>query len=306
MVAQRTVRSVNGNAEQSATQDGSVSSATAAGATTTSAGTGLVPLTGRLSPTRASDFTTCPLLYRFRSIDRLPEPPTRAMAKGTLVHLVLERLFESEQGIRTVPFAHSLISDAWDSLCTQNSDYAHLIDDADRGPWFAEVEQLLTKYFGMEDPQSVEPHRRESPVEFQVTDELLLRGLVDRIDVDDDGNYIVVDYKTGKAPRPNYEQKAMFQMRFYALVIWRSTGRIPRELRLMYLADGQVLTDSPSEDDLIATQRKLLALWDAIKKSHNVAEFKPRPSALCNWCNFTTLCPAKGGVLPPFPHEPSA
>ncbi|HET6187434.1 MAG TPA: recombinase RecB, partial [Trebonia sp.] len=29
-----------------------------------------------LSPSRAGDFMTCPLLYRFRVIDKIPEPPT--------------------------------------------------------------------------------------------------------------------------------------------------------------------------------------------------------------------------------------
>ena len=47
-----------------------------------------------LSPSRASDFMQCPLLYRFRVIDRLPEPPSPAAARGTLVHSVLERVFE--------------------------------------------------------------------------------------------------------------------------------------------------------------------------------------------------------------------
>src|SRR6266705_4580212 len=41
-----------------------------------------------LSPSRAADFKTCPLLYRFRSIDRLPEQPTADQARGTLVHAV--------------------------------------------------------------------------------------------------------------------------------------------------------------------------------------------------------------------------
>src|SRR5690606_16258816 len=48
-----------------------------------------------LSPSRASDFMRCPLLYRFRVIDRLPEKPTEAATRGTLVHAVLERLFDA-------------------------------------------------------------------------------------------------------------------------------------------------------------------------------------------------------------------
>ncbi|NLG21049.1 MAG: PD-(D/E)XK nuclease family protein, partial [Actinomycetales bacterium] len=50
-------------------------------------------MTPALSPSRASDFMQCPLLYRFRVIDRLPEPPSAAAARGTLVHAALERVF---------------------------------------------------------------------------------------------------------------------------------------------------------------------------------------------------------------------
>ena len=42
-----------------------------------------------LSPSRAADFKTCPLLYRFRTIDRLPEKKSLAAVRGTLVHSVL-------------------------------------------------------------------------------------------------------------------------------------------------------------------------------------------------------------------------
>ena len=46
----------------------------------------------------ASDFMQCPLLYRLRVIDRLPEKPSAAATRGTLVHAVLERLFDSSGG----------------------------------------------------------------------------------------------------------------------------------------------------------------------------------------------------------------
>lgn len=243
---------------------------------------------------------TCPLLYRFRSIDRLPEPASKAMAKGTLVHLVLERLFDAADSERTLDHAHGLVSGAWEELAGR-PEYAELLPTLDPHEWISSTQELISRYFQMEDPRSVTPKHRESPVECQVTDELVLRGLVDRIDVNADGEMVIVDYKTGKAPGPQYEQKAMFQMRFYALVVWRTTGVLPKSLRLMYLADGQSLVDTPDEDDLMATQRKVLALWDAIKTAHALAEFRPRPSALCKWCNFVDLCPAHEGTPPPFP-----
>ena len=49
---------------------------------------------GALSPSRAGDFMSCPLLYRFRTIDRLPEPFSPDAVRGTVVHKVLEDLFD--------------------------------------------------------------------------------------------------------------------------------------------------------------------------------------------------------------------
>ena len=217
------------------------------------------------------------------------------------MHLVLEQLFDLADEQRTLSTAQSLVADAWQSLLASDEAYRDLIGPDELADWHGQAEALLDSYFKMENPSRVEPERREFPVEFQIADDLVLRGLVDRIDRDDEGRLVIVDYKTGKAPSPQYEAKAMFQMRFYALVIWRSTGEMPSQLRLMYLGDGQVLVDRPDESDLLNTQRRVLALWDAIKSAHRAGEFRPRPSTLCSWCNFKPLCPAHDGVMPALP-----
>src|SRR5215208_7073095 len=69
-----------------------------------------------LSPSRAADFKTCPLLYRFRTIDRLPERKSLAAVRGTLVHSVLEKLYDLEPAARTVEAAHELLTPAWAEL----------------------------------------------------------------------------------------------------------------------------------------------------------------------------------------------
>jgi putative RecB family exonuclease len=131
---------------------------------------------------------------------------------------------------------------------------------------------------------------------------LRLRAYVDRLDVSAAGGLRVVDYKTGKVPLKAYEASALFQMKFYALVIWRLRGAIPRLLQLMYLSgEGEVLRYSPDEADLRATERKLEALWAAISRARETGDFRPRPSRLCDWCRHKALCPSFGGTLPPLP-----
>ena len=66
-----------------------------------------------LSPSRAKDFKQCPLLFRFRVIDRLAEPPSPEALRGTLVHAVLERLFDAPALERTEATAQALLDPLW-------------------------------------------------------------------------------------------------------------------------------------------------------------------------------------------------
>ena len=260
-----------------------------------------------LSPSRAADFMTCPLLYRFRVIDRLPEPPTEATARGSLVHAVLERLFDLPAGERTPAAARSLLGPEWERLAADEPSLAELFsDEAERAVWYASAESIVDAYFKLEDPRRLEPSAREEYVETALDSGLRLRGYIDRLDVAPGGQIRIVDYKTGKAPREAYEASALFQMKFYALVIWRLRGVIPAVLQLMYLAEGQILRYTPDEADLVATSRKLDALWTAIVRARETGDWRPRPSRLCGWCNHKALCPEFGGTPPPLPSPAAA
>ena len=258
-----------------------------------------------LSPSRAGDFMTCPLLYRFRVIDRIPEPPTTATARGTLVHAVLERLFDLPAAGRTPAAAQDMLLPEWTRLCADDELLAALItDEEERARFVADAASALRGYFKLEDPRRLEPAEREWYVETSLPSGLKLRGYIDRVDATPAGDLRIVDYKTGRVPLEAYEASALFQMKFYALVIWRLRGVIPKLLQLMYLSgDGEVLRYSPDEADLRATERKLEALWAAISRARDTGDWRPRPSRLCDWCRHKALCPEFGGTLPPLPER---
>ena len=128
-----------------------------------------------------------------------------------------------------------------------------------------------------------------------------MRGYVDRLDVAPAGQMRVVDYKTGRSPSERFEAKALFQMKFYALVLWRMRGQIPHVLQLVYLGDGEVVRYVPAEQDLLALEANLKALWAAIDRAATSGDWRPSPSRLCDWCDFRSLCPAWGGTPPPLP-----
>jgi putative RecB family exonuclease len=164
---------------------------------------------------------------------------------------------------------------------------------------------MLDGYFALEDPRRLEPADTECHVETVLGSGLRLHGYVDRLDVNAAGQVRIVDYKTGATPRVELETKALFQMKFYALVIWRTRGVVPAQLQLMYLRDREVLRYAPDEADLLATERKLQALWAAIERARQTGDWRPRPSRLCDFCCHRPLCPAHGGTPPPLPRGPN-
>lgn len=262
-----------------------------------------VDVVGSLSPSRASDFMTCPLLYRFRTVDRLPEPSSPDAVRGTVVHKVLEDLFDLPAPHRTPDQAGELLQPAWEAVLEADPAIAEMFgpEGPEIGSWLSSCRESLERYFALEDPTRLEPAERELYVETLLDSKLLLRGFVDRIDVAPTGEIRVVDYKTGKAPHPAFEAKALFQMRFYALVLWRTRGVVPAMLQLIYLGSGELLRYSPDEADLRATERKVEALWKAIDLAQQTGDWRPRRSALCGWCAHQALCPEFGGTPPDLP-----
>lgn len=252
-----------------------------------------------LSPSRAKDFKQCPLLFRFRVIDRLAEPPSPEALRGTLVHAVLERLFDAPALERTEATAQALLDPLWQERLAASPADRSVVGGGERAAeWLDSARVLIGNYFRMENPSFLEPAARESFVNARLPSGLAIRGIIDRVDRAPDGALRIVDYKTGKSPNPRFQEEALFQMRFYAAAVRLSRGVLPRRTQLIYLKDGRTLTYDPVPGDVAAIASELDSTWSAIKERLDSRRFEPRPSKLCDWCRFKELCPEFGGVAP--------
>jgi putative RecB family exonuclease len=242
-----------------------------------------------LSPSRASDFKTCPQLFKFRAVDRLPEPATVYQARGTTAHLALQRLFDRPAGGRTPEALYDLFREAWGEL--RGDEYEGLFGSVEEErAWGLESMELLANYFSVEDPASIEPLDRELDL-VEDLDGITIRGILDRME-EVDGRLVITDYKTGKAPPEKYALPAFFALKIYALLIRKRMGRAPDAVRLVYL-NGPTVYELPVHgSQLDAMDRQLRALWTAIEKALEEDNFPPRPGRLCDWCSFQEICPA--------------
>ena len=249
-------------------------------------------LPATLTPSKMSRFMSCPLAFRLSYLDRLPEPPTVDQVRGTIVHRALQLLFSSGAAdARNSERALDALEVAWTEPAMREEVGALALDERAERRLRRETGTLVERYFALEDPTAVHPIGLELDVRVRVGD-VELRGIIDRLDRLEDGSVVVVDYKTGRAPRPEQSRSRLGGVHFYAFVCEQLLGHRPREVRLMYLKDQVVVVESPTDQSMRGLRQRAMAIWAAIGRACESGDFRPNPSPLCRFCAFQAHCPA--------------
>ena len=244
----------------------------------------------RLSPSAVSEYENCPQLYKYRKIDKLPEPPSLDAERGTLIHTILQDLFEFPSQERTPQTALDLLPSRWAAQLVGKPALLEMVSSEKE--WLDRASSLLQTYFTLENPTTFEATHREMHLEDDFDSDIYLHGYVDRLDIAPTGEVRIVDYKTGKSPRPGWEEKALFQLRVYALLYWKNTGVLPRLLQLIYLGDGRIVKSNPTMAEIESAEKVLRRVAQDIFISIEKEYWPPKPSRLCDWCYFKSICPA--------------
>jgi putative RecB family exonuclease len=254
-----------------------------------------LPLPTSLSPSKVASFKDCALAFRYSAIDHLPEPSSPFAVKGTLVHRALELLmWEESPGRRTLPVALDKLARAADELL-DDSEYTSLgLDDEAHQEFVADAEQLVRNYFELEDPNDVRVMGTELLLSVQIGS-LTLRGIIDRLELDEDGEMVVTDYKTGRAPGTAYEQTRLGGVHFYAFLCEQVFARRPARVQLLHLREPLAISTVPSEQSIRGLRQRTSAVWAAVERACQQDDFRPKPGRLCDYCAFQAYCPAWGG-----------
>ena len=212
------------------------------------------------------------------------------------MHAALERLFCSSP-----PSAPT--SGRWrastrrSSSLREHPEFAGLeLDEEAEAVFHDEARELLARYFRLEDPTTITPIGLELKLEVEVGG-VQLRGIIDRLELDADGELVVTDYKTGKAPGERQEQQRLAGVAFYSLLCERLFGKRPARVQLLYLADPVAIISTPTDRSTRGVERKLAAIWMAIERACEREDFRPNPGRLCDWCAFKAYCPSFGGDI---------
>jgi putative RecB family exonuclease len=248
-----------------------------------------------LSPSKVTSFRDCALAFRFNSIEHLPEEPTVWTVRGTLVHRVLEGLFwQHPKGSRSPRAAAAELDRAWAELQADPEYLALALTREDADEFRSDAESLVQNYFALEDPNEITSVGIELMLEARVGS-MRLRGILDRLDRTPEGDLVVIDYKTGRAPSVAFEQSKLIGVHIYALLCQEVLGQKPVQVKLLHLKEPMVIIAEPSDQAVRGQRLKATAIWSAIEQACHNEDFRPRTSALCNYCRFQAFCPAYGG-----------
>ncbi len=251
-----------------------------------------------LSPSRLSDFQTCPRRYQYASIERIPQPASYATAKGRFAHFVFEELFKLPPDERTIERTRDFVPAAVEAILTEDVRADIGMDDAMMHRLLEETGEIITTYFQMEDPTTVSSEGVELRLGATV-DGAPLFGILDRLDRDTDGSLTIVDYKTGGLPNRNYDSQTFANAELYAALCEAELGEKPTKIRLMYVAKGESIERDVSDVVVRARTQSAAHAWERINQFYVDGEFPATPSVrACRFCSFKDLCRANGVAVP--------
>jgi putative RecB family exonuclease len=260
-----------------------------------------LPVPASLTPSKVAMFKECALAFRFSVIDALPELPSVQAFKGTVVHRALELLmWEEAEGRRNLEAALAMLDRAFAELAAGPEGSELALTGDDLVEFMEDARHLLRNYFALEDPGSVRVIGTELFMQVDIDSAigtLRLRGIIDRLELDDDGELVVTDYKTGHAPRQAQEQARLGGVHFYAFLCERLLGKRPAKVQLLHLREPLVIASTPSEESIAGLELQATAIWDAIRRACLLEDFRPRPGPACERCSFHAYCPAMGGDI---------
>lgn len=240
----------------------------------------------RLSASDLDLYLTCPLKYKFARVFGIPQPPTINMRFGILIHNVLQRFHEIE-------LDSGEAIDADDGLTRLMG----LLDEGWRRGGFGEshdelqfrdrARDAMRAYWRSESASRSAPAFLERQFEFKVGPHFL-RGRVDRVDRNPDGEYEVIDYKTGQRVDSG-RHGGDIQLALYRLGAREAWGIEPEVGSYYYVLEGEKVEVESSPDDRERVERTVLEVGEGVLGQ----DFEPRPSPeVCGWCDFKLVCPA--------------
>jgi DNA helicase-2/ATP-dependent DNA helicase PcrA len=236
-----------------------------------------------LSASDIDTYRTCPLKYKFARVFRIPQEPTIHQRFGIAVHQVLERFHAEEGAPAPLSSLLGLLDASW-----RRSGFG---DSEEERQLRGKAASALTRYHERFQSSEAEPVWFERQFTFKLGPHLL-RGRVDRVDRLPDGDYELIDYKTGR-PKSSAQLAEDVQLSLYAVGAREAWSLDTSRQAYYYVLDDEKVTVPAGGDGDRDRAEWICGVAVEVAEGILSQGFEPTPSfAACSVCDYRLLCPA--------------
>lgn len=243
----------------------------------------------RLSFSRIDSYRICPRRFRYGYVDRLPGVPGPHLSFGTSIHAALEAFYDRKlPGCPSEEELLGFLYDRWDT-----SGFTHLPRD-EQVAFYRHAQDVLRRYHRRHAATYRLPAATEAWFELPIGYDATVVGSIDRVDVDDEGRFHIIDYKTNRKVKDRERVASSLQLAIYALACRHLYGSLPASVCLDFVVAGVQVTVPIEDIDIEHARQVILDTADAVRAER----YEPTPGRLCDWCDFRAICPAWEGEGP--------
>ena len=217
---------------------------------------------------------------------------------GRFVHYILEQIFKLDANERVAERTQHFIDDAVTQILTEDVRNDIGLTDTTQAAFVREGESIAKNYFDMEDATSRTVIGIEQRLNVEI-DGVPLVGILDRLDREADNSLTIVDYKTGRAPNPNYLSSVFANTELYAAMCAEALHETPERIRLFYVGANEIVERTVTPVVVQARRRAAATAWESINQYYENGLFPAKPSAnTCRFCAYKSTCRENGINVP--------
>ena len=255
----------------------------------------------RYSHSRIETFKSCPKKFSFQYIEKpeIEEKKGIEAFLGSMVHLALEKLYTDLKFTKVNTLEEIL--DYYEKEWEKNFDLTIEIVRLDYTPEHYKKmgKRFLTDYYNKYQPFD---QGKTIGLEMEITLKFLdeksnvynLIGYIDRLVMITEEFFEIHDYKTNAHTKTQEEVDKDNQLALYTIAIKRMYPTVKKvDLVWHFLESGLEMRSSRTEEELDNLEKEIITSIKEIERKTTVNDFSTKESALCDWCSYKQICPAK-------------
>ena len=239
-------------------------------------------------------YRECPLKYKFRYIDQVPEKPKPYLIFGRVIHEILAHFFSR---VPPPPLEEliQIFREKWEATSIEEKGYAKPeYDKID----FNKGIRIINNFYQKHKDNNTLPLKNEYQT-FVDLDNITANIIADRIDYLGDGKIIIVDYKTGSDKARSSDQLYFYQkiceMDKKLIDLINSKYRENIRKVEVYSMKYYYVETLKEQNFTRANDNEIENFWKEVLltvEKINSGSFDPTPNEkTCGWCDYKNLCP---------------